>query len=176
MDPATGERRTPRRMMSILATIGLAAGMLAAAPGEATAAGRTLTLQVHPVIVGERTDCDLFGFDFELMSIRGERVGEAHACANDMVEHAGYLYRITFSGQIKLVLPGGTVSGPVRGRQVWVPDRAEPEIIERFHGLLTRGTGAYANMTGSMTGGGRVQWDGEDPVVETLWTITLRPS
>jgi hypothetical protein len=174
---ATGKHRASGRTISTLAAIGLVAGMLVAGPGVAAAAGRSVTLQVRPVIVGEATDCDLFGFDFELFSVQGGTlVGEAHACANDLVEHGGHLYRVSFSGPIDLYLPDGTVSGLAQGRQVWVPDGAEPEIIERFSADLTRGTGAYANMTGSMTGGGRVQWDGDAPVIETLWTITLRRS
>jgi hypothetical protein len=143
--------------------------------GIARARGRNVTLQVRPVIVGERSDCDAFGFDFELWSLHGDLIGKAHACANELADlnRAG-VWRVAFSGTMDLELPGGTVSGSTRGRQVWVPDSADPEIIERFHSWLTDGTGAYAGMTGSMSGGGVVQWDGEAPVVDTLWTITLR--
>ncbi len=175
---ATGERRTPRRTFSILAMIGLVAGMLAVGPGVAAAGARSVTLQVRPVVVGWADDCGIFGVDLSLWSLQGDLVGDAHACANDVVDlgRPG-TWRLVYSGTMDLELPDGTVSGSVLwNRQVWVPDAANPEIIERFHADLTEGTGAYANVTGSMSGGGIVQWDGDDPVDDTLWTITLRPN
>ena len=147
-------------------------------PNVAIAGGpHPVTFQVRPVIVREATDCGVFGFDFELLSTHGDVVGKAHACANDVIDPggSGKVWRPVFSGTMYLELPGGTALGSVVwDRQLWIPDAANPEIIERFHAIFTKGTDAYANMTGTMSGGGRVQWDGDAPVAQTLWTITLR--
>ena len=173
------ERRTSRRMYSILAMIALVAGMSTGGSGVATAAGRSVTLQVRPVILGEDdAGCGEWGFRLALVSLQGDRVGIAHPCADVVtdINRAG-TWRVLVVGHVELKLQGGTASGPVQwDRQVWVPDAANPEIIERFTANLTRGTGAYAGMTGSISGGGIVQWDGADPVDDTLWTITLRHS
>jgi hypothetical protein len=175
MEGATRERRTYRRTFSILAMIGLVAGMLTAGSGPATAAGRTVTLQVRPVIVGwDDTGCGEWGIRLALVSLQGDEVGFAHPCADVVsdINRAG-TWRVLIVGHVDLLLQGGTASGPVRwDRQVWVPEAANPEVIERFTASLT-GAGAYAGMTGSISGGGIVQWDGEEPVDETLWTITL---
>jgi hypothetical protein len=179
---ATRKHLTTGRIFSILAVVGLVTGMSAAGPGAA-AAGRTVTLQVRPVIVADATDCGVFGVDLELWSLQGVLVGTAHACADDPVsesDHPG-TWRLVFTGSMSVTLPGGTISGPVLwDRQVWVPDAANPavapELVERFRVDVTGGTGDYANVTGSIGGGGIVQWDGDVPVDETLWTITLRLS
>jgi len=171
------ERRTYRRTFSILAMIGLLAGMMTAGSGVATAAGRNVTLQVRPVIVGwDDTGCGEWGVSLDLYSLQGEKVGFAHPCADKVsdVNRAG-IWRRLVVGSVEVQLQGGTVSGPVLwDRQVWVPDAANPEVIERFRATLTEGTGAYAGMAGSISGGGIIQWDGEDPVDFTLWTITIR--
>jgi len=176
---AMHEHHPTGRILSILAMVGLMAGMLTAGSGVAVAGGRNVTLQVRPVVAGWADDCGVFGVDLELRSLQGDLVGTAHACADDLVtesDHPG-TWRLVYTGSVSLNLPGGTISGSVLwDRQVWVPDAANPEIIERFHADLTGGTSAYAGMTGSISGGGIVQWDGEDPVDETLWTITLRRS
>ena len=174
---ATGERRTTRRMVSILGMIGLVAAMLAAGPGAAATARRSVTLQVRPVVVGWADGCGIFGVDLELLSFRGDLVGTARACADELIDPGDGpgTWRPIYSGTVYLELVGGTVSGAVRwDQQNWVPDGANPEIIERFLADLTVGTGAYTNMTGSISGGGIVQWDGDDPVDDTMWTITLR--
>jgi len=173
----TCKRRTRRRTLSILAIVGLLAGMMTASAGVATAGGRNVTLQVRPAIAGwDDTGCGEWGVSLDLYSLQGEKVGHAHPCADVMSDsnRAG-IWRRLVVGHVELQLQGGTVSGPVLwDRQVWVPDAANPEVIERFHATLTEGTGAYAGMTGSISGGGIIQWDGEDPVDVTLWTITLQ--
>jgi len=172
------ERRISRRIVSALAMVGLIGGMLAA-PGIAKASGRSVTLQVRPVIVGwDDTGCGEWGVSLDLYSLQGKKVGFAHPCADEVsdINRAG-TYRVLVVGHVELQLQGGTASGPVLwDRQVWAPDAANPEAIERFRANLTGGTGAYAGMKGSISGGGIIQWDGEDPVDVTLWTITLRSS
>jgi hypothetical protein len=170
------ERRTYRRTFSILATVGLLAAMVTAGSGVATAGGRNVTLQVRPVVVGwDDTGCGEWGVNLDLYSLQGDKVGFAHPCADVVtdVNRAG-TWRVLVVGHVELQLQGGTASGPVQwDRQVWVPDAANPEVIERFTASLT-GAGAYAGQEGSISGGGIVQYDGEDPVDFTLWTITLR--
>lgn len=153
--------------------------MMTAGAGAATAAGHNVTLQVRPVIAGwDDTGCGEWGLSLDLYSLQGEKVGFAHPCADEVsdINRAG-TWRVLVVGHVELQLQGGTVSGPVLwDRQVWVPDAANPEIIERFSANLTSGTGAFAGATGSISGGGIVQWDGEEPVDDTMWTITIRSS
>ena len=173
---ATRTHRRTDRIFSILAVAGLVAGMSAAGPSIAAAGGRNVTLQVRPVVIGwDDTGCGEWGVTLALVSLQGDQVGVAHPCADVVtdVNRAG-TWRVLVVGHVELQLQGGTASGPVQwDRQVWVPDAANPEVIERFTASLT-GAGAYAGQEGSISGGGIVQYDGEDPVDFTLWTITLR--
>jgi hypothetical protein len=169
-------RRGAPRTFSVVTAAVLLSGFAAAGP--VGAAGRAVTLQVRPVIVGwDDAGCGEWGVTLALVSLKGDEVGLAHPCADVVtdVNRAG-TWRVLVVGHVELQLQGGTASGPVHwDRQVWLPDPADPEVIERFTADLT-GEGAYAGMSGTISGGGIVQWDGDEPVDSTLWTITLRPA
>lgn len=157
-----------RKTVSILTAV---ACTLAVAAGSARAHGDGPSRIVFVVAnVGEASCSDaLFGLSFDMVSPAGVRLGSGTACVHSVegCQFAGC--RSTLRTTFTLNFRRGSLTGPVKLRELWTTDSS---LNQRARGKITGGTGDFANASGRIKGAGSV--DFAAGIVDLVYVVRLK--
>ena len=128
---------------------------LTAGPADATGGHRSTIVMNFAPSGDASASCpgSLFGIAFDLTSTAGEALGTGRSCvaAIDGCDPFRPRCHQTVTATFTLDLARGSVTVPMRLHEI-LP--TEDSFLQRGHGTVAGGTGAYSGATGHLAGGG----------------------
>ena len=149
-------------MKKLLTTLALAvslAGAAAAAPPVTQNSDRTVRVAIQNVQFGNPTDaCPAGTVAYTLLSLRGVSAGDGTACIQSSTGCDPWQVgcRQVTQAIFTFNLPRGSVTAPLVLRERFL---SETMVVQLGLGKISAGTGDYAQVHGSLEGGGIVNFN-----------------